>query len=176
MLQDLDDEQIETFLESWHQDTYRPEESNERKEKHDRLLRAIGASRAIRELAGNPMLLTMMAIVNRSQELPRDRAKLYRQCAELLLDRWKIEDSLAADPTLREDRNSFDIEEKQNLLRQVARHMQERPQGLAGNIITKETHQIMRADPNGSVLWSKKLGGDVIKNVRGVGWMVSKNK
>ena len=137
MLQDLDDEQIATFIEGWHRDTYRPEEANVRKEKHDRLVTALQDSRAIRELAGNPMLLTMMAIVNRSQELPRDRAELYRQCSKLLLNRWKIEEALSADPTLREERSAFDPEEKQNLLRQIAWFMQKGTQGLAGNIIAR---------------------------------------
>ncbi len=138
MLQDLDAEQIERFLKKWHRDTYQPDEDIERKEKYDRLLQAISDSRAIRELAGNPLLLTMMAIVNRSQELPRDRAELYRQCSKLLLHRWKIEEALRADPVLREDRLAFDSEEKQTLLRRVARHMQEGPQGLAGNVIAAD--------------------------------------
>lgn len=85
MLQDLDDEQIWQFLENWHRDTYRPEEISERDEKHRRLVQALSDSPAVHELAGNPLLLTMRAIVNRSQELPRDRSELYRQCAKLLL-------------------------------------------------------------------------------------------
>lgn len=139
MLQDLDQEQIAEFLENWHRDTYRPDQAAERREKHERLQAAIADSRAITELAGNPMLLTMMAIVNRSQQLPRERAKLYRQCAELLLDRWKIDEALSEDPALREDLSAFDTEEKQNLLRQVARAMQQGPQGLAGNLLDKDT-------------------------------------
>ena len=45
--------------------------------KQERLQRAIDSSKAIKELAGNPLLLTMMAILNRNQELPRDRPELY---------------------------------------------------------------------------------------------------
>lgn len=40
--------------------------------KKARLNRAIKSSKAIQELAGNPLLLTMMAILSRHRKLPRD--------------------------------------------------------------------------------------------------------
>jgi hypothetical protein len=46
-----------------------------------RLKDAIANSKAIANLVDNPLLLTMMAILNRRQELPRDRADLYAQAA-----------------------------------------------------------------------------------------------
>jgi predicted NACHT family NTPase len=45
--------------------------------KRERLRKAINDSKSIAMLAGNPLLLTMMAILNRNQELPRDRVDLY---------------------------------------------------------------------------------------------------
>ena len=51
-------------------------------------------SKSIGQLAGNPLLLTMMAILNRHQELPRDRTELYQQCARLLLLQWETDKAL----------------------------------------------------------------------------------
>jgi len=39
----------------------------------DRALDAVRARPAIRELAGNPLLLTIIAIIGMRQEIPRDR-------------------------------------------------------------------------------------------------------
>jgi predicted NACHT family NTPase len=52
MLQDLEDEQIEDFIQRWHELTFNDEADKIRK--RDRLKQAISNSSAIRELAGNP--------------------------------------------------------------------------------------------------------------------------
>ncbi len=135
MLQELDDEQIATFLDKWHRDTYRPTETVERDEKHGRLTRAIADSPPIRELAGNPLLLTMMAILNRYRELPRERAGLYEECSKLLLQQWKVEDALRADPDLAQDAMAIGLREKQDMLRRLAREMQTGGNGPLGNLI-----------------------------------------
>ena len=83
MLQELDQEQTDLFLRRWHQLAYDDDSKGERKRAS--WLQAIRQSPAIQQLAGNPLLLTLMAILNRSQELPRDRGELYSQCARLLL-------------------------------------------------------------------------------------------
>jgi formylglycine-generating enzyme required for sulfatase activity len=50
----------------------------------------IGALRELQHLAENPMLLTVMAIVhNHTGALPRESARLYAECVDLLLLRWK---------------------------------------------------------------------------------------
>ena len=98
MLQELEDTQIEDFLARWHRGAY--DEARQGETKRKLLARAIADSAAIRQLAGNPLLLTMMAILNRTQDLPRDRTELYEQCARLLLHQWKVELALALDPEL----------------------------------------------------------------------------
>jgi len=42
-------------------------------------------------LASNPLLLTLMVVLNRTQKLQRDRAEIYSQCSRLLLHQWKTE-------------------------------------------------------------------------------------
>jgi predicted NACHT family NTPase len=133
MLQDLEIEQIEDFLERWHNLTFTDEVDKLRKK--ERLIKAIQDSKSIRELAGNPLLLTMMAILNRNQELPRDRPELYNQASRVLLHQWDVERVLTEDARI--DPKTFDYRNKQAMLRKVAYRMQSSEQGLAGNLISE---------------------------------------
>jgi hypothetical protein len=131
MLQDLTDEQIAEFIQRWHDQTF--PEGADKVRKRERLHRAIRESKAIRELAGNPLLLTMMAILNRNQELPRDRPELYNQASRVLLHQWDVERNLIEQKL---DPVTIDYRDKQAMLRKVAYHMQSGEAGLAGNIIS----------------------------------------
>ncbi|MEO0397222.1 MAG: NACHT domain-containing protein, partial [Cyanobacteria bacterium P01_A01_bin.137] len=133
MLQDLTNEQIEDFIERWHDQTF--PEGTDKVRKRERLQKAIRDSKAIRELAGNPLLLTMMAILNRNQELPRDRPELYNQASRVLLHQWDVERNLIEQ---RLDPVTIDYRDKQAMLRKVAYHMQSGEAGLAGNIISAQ--------------------------------------
>ncbi|MDR3632320.1 MAG: HEAT repeat domain-containing protein [Isosphaeraceae bacterium] len=134
MLQDLDTDQITTFIEHWHAETFDgPEQAAP---KCERLKKAIHDSRAIALLAGNPLLLTMMAILNRNQELPRDRADLYAQASRVLLHQWDTERALVDFPGLSVE---IGLREKTDILRRVAFHMQAGPGGLKGNMIDGDT-------------------------------------
>ncbi|MBD2740254.1 NACHT domain-containing protein [Coleofasciculus sp. FACHB-1120] len=134
MLQDLESEQIEDFLYRWHGLTFTDEADKVRKQ--ERLQQAIKKSSAIGELAGNPLLLTMMAILNRNQELPRDRPELYNQASRLLLHQWDVEQKLLENP--RVDSVTIDYKDKQAILRQVAYQMQASEKSLAGNLISAD--------------------------------------
>ncbi len=131
MLQDLESSQVDDFINRWHDLTFY--ERIDKARKRDRLKKAITESPAIQELSGNPLLLTMMAILNRNQELPRDRAELYNQSSRVLLHQWDTERALE-DARLKPI--SLDYKDKQAMLRQVAYFMQANTQGLAGNSIT----------------------------------------
>ncbi|MBN4002853.1 HEAT repeat domain-containing protein [Nostoc sp. LPT] len=133
ILQDLDSEQIQDFINRWHELTFTDAVDKERK--RERLQRGIEASKSIAELAGNPLLLTMMAILNRNQELPRDRATLYDQASRVLLHQWDVERALTEDKRL--DPKTIDYKDKQAMLRQVAYLMQTGDKGLAGNLINE---------------------------------------
>ncbi|MEP0858907.1 NACHT domain-containing protein [Trichocoleus sp. DQ-U1] len=132
MLQDLESDQIKDFIDRWHELTFTDEADKVRK--RERLQRAIETSSAIGELAGNPLLLTMMAILNRNQELPRDRPELYNQASRLLLHQWDVEQKLLENPRI--DSVTIDYKDKQAILRQVAYFMQASDKGLAGNLIS----------------------------------------
>ncbi|MFN7677614.1 MAG: SIR2 family protein, partial [Cyanobacteriota bacterium] len=130
MLQELDGEQMEAFLRRWHVWAYEDRRRGERKRAS--LLWAIHQSAAIQQLAGNPLLLTLMAILNRTQELPRDRAELYSQCARLLLHQWKTELAFEATPELAQAQ--LDGKDKLGLMKRVAWALQTGTGGTAGSL------------------------------------------
>jgi hypothetical protein len=76
----------------------------------------------------------MMAILNRNQELPRDRPELYNQASRVLLHQWDVERALIEDARL--DPKTIDYRDKQAMLRKVAYRMQSSEKGLAGNLIS----------------------------------------
>ncbi len=128
-VQDLDPDKIDTFLRSWYELALhdRPGAAEMRRE---RLTRAITDSPPIRELAGNPLLLTILAIIGKHQELPRERWKVYDHAAGVLVQHWDVnkhlmDENIDAD-VIRED-------DKKELLRKLAIRMQEGSHGSAGN-------------------------------------------
>jgi len=42
----------------------------------------------IRQLAGNPLLLTLMAVLARTKDLPHDLLRIYEEATDLLLEHW----------------------------------------------------------------------------------------
>jgi len=82
------EKQIDDFVGRWYRaladlGALKPQEAERRAEN----LRE--AVRPMVELARNPLLLTTMAVVHTAQvELPRERARLYQRCVEVLLRRW----------------------------------------------------------------------------------------
>ncbi len=130
-LQDLDESQVATFVDRWYGLALsdRPEEAKERRE---RILRSFKESASIRQLAGNPMLLTIMAIISKHQELPRERWKLYDHAASVLIEHWDVNRHLK-DQSVQADFIGQD--EKKEMLRRLAFKMQSGTGGLAGNYI-----------------------------------------
>jgi len=121
-LEDFNQAQMASFIRKWHGLALVEEKEGERAELRKRLTSAIQSSPSIRLLAGNPLLLTMMAILNRKQELPRRRASLYEEAAKVLLHAWDIEYKKMALPL-----EDADLSAKQELLRQIAYTMQSQP-------------------------------------------------
>ncbi|MFI5888949.1 HEAT repeat domain-containing protein [Actinoplanes sp. NPDC051513] len=127
MLQDLDDNQVDEFAGRWYELAC-PHDLAEAARLARRLRDGIGAARAVRELAGNPLLLTILAIIARRAELPRDRRTAYEHAVTVLVEHWEVNKSpAAADSPLGRD-------EKLEMLRLIARHMQA---DVAGNHITR---------------------------------------
>ena len=96
VLQPLDRHQISDFVRRWHAAVYTEAEAETRKHKEERLLQAVMSTAPLLQLASNPLLLSMITVLDRSRELPTQRASLYEACSELLLERWKIDEVVQA--------------------------------------------------------------------------------
>ena len=88
----FNDKQISTFIDGWYEElsnlrTGTPEEAQD---SAHRLKTAIGQRPELRRLAQNPLLLTVMTLVNTHKgRLPDARAVLYRETIDILLWRWE---------------------------------------------------------------------------------------
>ncbi|MCP4542911.1 MAG: NACHT domain-containing protein [Chloroflexi bacterium] len=131
-LQDLDDEQIETFIRGWFTLTF-PHQNQQADQRIERVLGSVSQSKPIQLLAGNPMLLTIMALLAREEELPRERAKFYEKAVEVLCHHWDANRNLE----LSEDRY-LNADDKKGLLRRLAMRMQAGEGGLKGNVIQED--------------------------------------
>ncbi|RKZ62662.1 MAG: hypothetical protein DRR08_05450 [Candidatus Parabeggiatoa sp. nov. 2] len=132
ILQDLALEQIKTFARGWFSLVYqnKPEEAEFF---YNKLHKALQESPTIRQLAGNPLLLTMIAIIAKHQELPRERSKLYEHAAKVLCHNWDVTRKNISLTDMHVD--FMQVDDKLELLRRIAWRMQAAPQGLAGNFI-----------------------------------------
>ncbi len=132
-IQDLDDDQIKTFVEVWFGLVF-SRQPRDREQRIHRVLSATGESTAIRLLSGNPMLLTIMVLIAKQQELPRERARFYEQAADVLCHIWDVNRHLE-NATLKARYVSLD--DKKALLRRIAYRMQASDEGLRGNFIRR---------------------------------------
>ncbi|HYC88997.1 MAG TPA: DUF4062 domain-containing protein [Thermoanaerobaculia bacterium] len=138
-LQDLNERQVTAFVRQWYTLTL-GERAGETEARIARLRQSFAASPSIRQLAGNPMLLTIMVIIGKHQELPRERWRLYNRAASVLVQHWDVRKHLA-EKQLGND--LMDEEDKKELLRRLAYAMQAGDGGLTGNYIHAEELQAM---------------------------------
>jgi formylglycine-generating enzyme required for sulfatase activity/energy-coupling factor transporter ATP-binding protein EcfA2 len=91
------------------------------------LMNAIEANERVRELAINPLMLTVIALVHRDRvKLPDRRAELYAETVDVLLGKWD-EARGVGEIAIFEDR-PFDAGDKRLVLQELALKMQENGQ------------------------------------------------
>jgi hypothetical protein len=78
--------QIRRFAGQWYQ--YYTLEGTERTAQG--LVQRIIESPRLLDLAGNPLLLTMMTVIYKDRDLPNERWRLYDRCADTLLEDWDV--------------------------------------------------------------------------------------
>ncbi|MDG4797159.1 HEAT repeat domain-containing protein [Micromonospora sp. WMMD1082] len=130
-LEDLDDERIARFLGNWYRYVM-PTPSVEADRQRRQILDVVRQSRAMHEIAGNPLLLMLMAIVGRDRPLPRNRRRLYAHVTDVLISEWDVTKQLRESHG---DVPPLDPQAKLRLLRHLAFWMQCRESGPAGNYI-----------------------------------------
>ncbi|SBT39050.1 HEAT repeat domain-containing protein [Micromonospora auratinigra] len=133
-LEDLDDEQITRFLDNWYRYVM-PTPPVQAQRQRRQLLDMLRTSRAMHEIAGNPLLLMLMTIVGRSHPLPRNRRRLYAHVTDVLISEWDVTKQLRESHG---DVPSLDPQAKRRLLRHLAFWMQFRESGPAGNYIDSD--------------------------------------
>ncbi|WAU82578.1 HEAT repeat domain-containing protein [Streptomyces sp. Qhu-G9] len=137
MLQDLDNDRIRTFAQRWYRCSCAADKG-EATRLTARLTDAVHDSRPVRELAGNPLLLTILAIIGRRQALPRDRRGVYEHAVTVLVSHWdqtakNLQAPLTGDVS--EVLDALGPRERTRILEVVAQAMQGGAAGIAGNYI-----------------------------------------
>ena len=144
---DLDAEQQQRFIANWSGALHRllyhvqGDELERRTQRYaDDLWQALEANERVRELASNPLLLTVVAVIfYNNYVLPEDRAALYEECVEVLLRGGRGK----ADRPGQQRRDyggraelTMGLDPKREILAAVAYHMHQR--GEAGLFIHRD--------------------------------------
>ncbi|MBH8560681.1 NACHT domain-containing protein [Nostoc sp. CENA67] len=80
---DFDDKEIENFINNWFR------KSQTQNDKLENFLRRLNANPSVKELAKNPLLLTLLCLVaGDNYDLPMNRYQLYHDAVEVLLKKW----------------------------------------------------------------------------------------
>ncbi|MHB8779063.1 MAG: NACHT domain-containing protein [Anaerolineales bacterium] len=113
-LDDLGDQQILSFINSWYHaieenrivggvqnesESERTQRFRIARSKAKNLIDAFENVEGIRHLAKNPLLLSLICFVHYNQALPRERLSLYLECSKLLLMQWDLEKGIVIDDT-----------------------------------------------------------------------------
>ncbi|MGW7202315.1 NACHT domain-containing protein [Streptomyces sp. NPDC054837] len=137
MLQDLDEGRIRAFIRSWY-GVACPNAPVQAGQLVERLTSAVTSSRPLQEMAGNPLLLTVLAIIGRRQTLPHNRRSVFEHAVTVLVSHWDRAAKLLKAPLSPPVAEALDVlgpDERLELLRLLARTMQEGHSGIAGNHI-----------------------------------------
>ena len=148
---------VERFLVNWHRlvaiGQMGPGESAEAyaAEQTQQLMAAIRANERICDLAINPLMLTVIAMVHRDRvKLPDRRAELYAEAVDVLLGKW--EEAKGLQEVLILEDKPFDTGDKRLMLQSIALRMHE-----------KEQKEVADAELR---KWSGELFHDMVGNER----------
>lgn len=124
---------VEQFLKHWHRlvavGQLGPGESADvfAASQTAQLMSAIRGNERVRDLAINPLLLTVIALVHRDRvKLPDRRAELYDEAVDVLLGKWDEARGVGSETIL--DDRPFEVGDKRLMLQSLALWMHERGQ------------------------------------------------
>ncbi|RPF30318.1 hypothetical protein EDD92_0072 [Streptomyces sp. TLI_185] len=128
-LEDLAQSQIESFIQRWYQAAH-PADPGEVSRLTGRLIGAVRGFPSVAELAGNPLLLTILASIGLGASIPRDRREVYRRAVEVLTGRWDrdakhLQLPRQSHPEVAAAIDELDAGLLQELLERLARQLQE---------------------------------------------------
>ena len=105
---DFNDEQIKEFSQKWF---------NSNIDKYEKFIDKLAESQPIKELATNPLLLTLLCLVFEEQgKFKKNRSELYEKGLDLLLERWDNTRGIERDKVYQ----NLSTKRKQDLLSKIA--------------------------------------------------------
>jgi predicted NACHT family NTPase len=123
-IQPFTSEEVAQFIHHWYETAYAFEYQAEAEE----LIAAIQAKPRVTEIAQNPLLCTIIAIIYRNNRvLPNRRVDLYLKCCEALLDTWERNKQIKESGLI----GGFDWQVKLELLMPVAYWFHQQTEQLA---------------------------------------------
>ncbi|MFD9591953.1 NACHT domain-containing protein, partial [Kitasatospora sp. NPDC059973] len=139
MLQDLERGQVEEFIRRWYTAAH-PANFSLASQLTQRLLGAVRGVRAVAELAGNPLLLTVLASMGLGKTIPRERREVYAHAVEVLIEQWDRDAKFLAphSPVAGEAAQALEwlnVDKRLKVLQRIARRMQEGAGRPAGTFI-----------------------------------------
>lgn len=176
-ISDLQWNDVETFVKKWSlavessqvQGDITPSLRIEAERKATELLAAISSNPRIRQLAVNPLLLTVIALVHRYRAtLPQRRAELYEECTEVLLGYWERGKSGEAAKELAEyagEEMAMDAGEKRSFLEPIALwlHENEKQEASEPEMVVQVAQQFINIGLGETV--AQKRGRDFLRAV-----------
>ncbi|MCL4861347.1 MAG: HEAT repeat domain-containing protein, partial [Caldilineaceae bacterium] len=137
-------EDVQHFIRAWYATAYGDAEQSEAQEPVD----AIQTNERVGDLARNPLLCTIIAIVYRNNRvLPNRRVELYFKCCEALLDTWERNKAIKDSGLI----GGYDWQTKLELLAPVAYWLH----GVAERLAAPEAEFVTQL---AAVLRQRKLG------------------
>lgn len=114
-LEPFDAPRISQYLDQWHQEALSGDEAK-RSARLARLRRSMEESHTLRDLAANPLLLTLLCALNQRHELPRRRHRIFAEAARLMIRDWGAQ----KEGLRRDNADSLGNEDKQRFLEELA--------------------------------------------------------
>jgi calcineurin-like phosphoesterase family protein len=114
-LEPFDAPRISQYLDKWHQEALSGDEAK-RSARLERLRRSQEESHTLRDLAANPLLLTLLCALNQHHELPRRRHRIFAEAARLMIRDWGAQ----REGLRRDSSDSLGNEDKQRFLEELA--------------------------------------------------------
>ncbi len=125
-LEQFNEDEIKEFIGKWYKT--REKIKTEAERKTEDLIKTIEDRPQIKELAKNPLLLTIIGIIHRYEaQLPQDRLALYDKASEALLQTWdNIKEIID---------QKFQLDDKRRFLEKLAIHLQSLEKGDESTVV-----------------------------------------
>ncbi|MES2467085.1 MAG: NACHT domain-containing protein [Verrucomicrobiota bacterium] len=137
MLQPFTQDQRTRFMEQCHRVFFRNDA--ERNKRLARLKRKLGDFHHMAELASNPLLLTLLCLINRrSAALPENRTELYESAAKLMIDSWEAQHFGEEGAAMGFDLKPLTLAQKHDILRRIAWRVMRDQHGVSTNLIAEK--------------------------------------